>query len=87
MIEFWNVVIAWIAGIITGLAIHSAYLHSKRLGELPPQPWNHEETERERGGESPLKIVKLFLMRRRRKATFISALLHETKIRIFRIDR
>ncbi|MBS7629828.1 hypothetical protein KEJ23_07710 [Candidatus Bathyarchaeota archaeon] len=45
MTEFWNVVIAWIAGIITGLAIHSAYLHSKRRGEIPTLPWNHEERQ------------------------------------------
>lgn len=34
MIEFWNVIIAFIVGLIGGAAIHSAYLHSKSRGEL-----------------------------------------------------
>lgn len=45
MIEFWNVIIAWIAGIIAGLAIHSAYLHSKKRKELGDHPWNHDDEE------------------------------------------
>jgi hypothetical protein len=43
MIEFWNVLVAWLAGLIAGLAIHSAYLHSKKRRELPPFPWDHDE--------------------------------------------
>ena len=45
MIEFWNVVVAAIAGFILGLAVHSAYVHSKRRGEIGPMPWDHSEEE------------------------------------------
>ena len=34
MIEFWNVVIALVAGLIAGAAVHSAWLHSKQRKEL-----------------------------------------------------
>jgi hypothetical protein len=34
MIEFWNVVAAFICGLIAGAAVHSAYLHSKKRKEL-----------------------------------------------------
>ena len=34
MIELWNVVIAFIVGLICGAAIHSAYLHSKKRSEF-----------------------------------------------------
>jgi len=45
MIEFWNVIVAALAGFILGLAVHSAYLHSKKRGELGRMPWNHGEEE------------------------------------------
>jgi len=38
MIEFWNVVIASVAGGIIGAAIHSAWLHSKQRGEFRIRP-------------------------------------------------
>ena len=47
MIEFINVVVAAISGFILGLAVHSAYLHGKKRGELRPMPWDHEEDEKE----------------------------------------
>lgn len=34
MIEFWNVVIAFVVGLIGGAAIHSAWLHSKQRKEF-----------------------------------------------------
>jgi hypothetical protein len=34
MIEFWNVVVALIVGLIGGAAIHSAWLHSKSRKEF-----------------------------------------------------
>ena len=34
MIEFWNVVIGLIVGLIGGAAVHSAWLHSRKRGEL-----------------------------------------------------
>lgn len=34
MIEFWNVVIALVAGLIAGVALHSAWLHSKERKEF-----------------------------------------------------
>ena len=34
MIEFWNVIIAFISGLIAGATIHSAWLHSKKRGEF-----------------------------------------------------
>jgi len=34
LIEFWNVVIAFICGLVAGAAIHSAWLHSKKRGEF-----------------------------------------------------
>ena len=71
MIEFWNVVVAWIAGLVAGLAIHSAYLHSKRRGELQPLPWNHDEEENGRLKLSRLRILAVRLKRRR---AFLSAL-------------
>lgn len=36
MIEFWNTVFAFLAGLVAGLAIHSAFRHSQDRGELPP---------------------------------------------------
>jgi len=45
MMEFWNVVVAAFAGFILGLAVHSAYVHSKKRGELEPMPWDHDEEE------------------------------------------
>ncbi len=46
MIEFLNVIIAALAGFVLGLAVHSAYVHSKKRGELGPMPWDHPD-----GGE------------------------------------
>jgi len=34
MIEFVKVVVAAMAGFILGLAVHSAYLHSRKRGEM-----------------------------------------------------
>jgi hypothetical protein len=34
MIEFFNVLAAFLAGLVFGMALHSAYLHSKKRGEL-----------------------------------------------------
>jgi hypothetical protein len=34
MIEFWNVIAAFISGLVAGMAIHSAYLHSRKRKEL-----------------------------------------------------
>jgi len=34
MIEFWNVILIFVAGLIAGAVIHSAWLHSKSRGEL-----------------------------------------------------
>jgi len=46
MIEFWNVVAAAIVSFILGLIAHSAYLHSKKRGELKRKhPWDHEEVD------------------------------------------
>ena len=50
MIEFWNVVIAVVAGVIVGAAIHSAYVHCKERGDLQPFPWDHDLDD-ERDGE------------------------------------
>ncbi len=47
MIEFWNVVAAAIAGFILGLAVHSAYVHSKKRGELGRMPWDYGEGDEE----------------------------------------
>jgi hypothetical protein len=70
MIEFWNVLVAWLAGLIAGLAIHSAYLHSKRHGEVRPLPWDHdEEIRRLRFGRLRILAVRL-----RGRRAFISAL-------------
>ncbi len=43
MIEFWNVVFAALAAFILGLAVHSAYVHSKKRGELGRMPWDHPD--------------------------------------------
>jgi len=45
--ELWNVLAALVAGLVAGAVLHSAYVHSKRRGELPDHPWDHEED----GGE------------------------------------
>jgi len=34
MIEFLNVVVALVCGLIAGAVLHSAWLHSKKRGEL-----------------------------------------------------
>jgi len=34
VIEFLNVLTALVAGLVAGAALHSAYLHSKKRGEL-----------------------------------------------------
>jgi len=34
MVEFWNVVVAFVCGLIAGMAIHSAWLHSKKRNEI-----------------------------------------------------
>lgn len=47
MIEFLNVLIALIAGLIGGAALHSAYLHSKKRGSIGKMPWNHKEAEKD----------------------------------------
>ena len=40
MIEFWNVIAAFISGLVAGAAIHSAWLHSKNRGEFE-RKWGH----------------------------------------------
>ena len=48
MIEFLNVVTVLLAGLVAGAALHSAYVHSKRRGELPDHSWDHDEEGDER---------------------------------------
>lgn len=48
MVEFWNVLAALVAGLVAGAALHSAYVHSKRRGELPDHSWDHDEEGDER---------------------------------------
>ncbi len=38
MIEFWNVLVALVVGLVGGAALHSAWLHSKEREEFEPKP-------------------------------------------------
>jgi len=47
MIEFVNVVVAAVAGFVLGLAVHSAYLHSRKRGGIGRASWNRGEAGQE----------------------------------------
>ena len=47
VIEFLNVLVALLVGLVAGAVIHSAYVHSKKMGELRSFPWDHEEDDDE----------------------------------------
>lgn len=53
MIEFWNVVVAFIVGLIGGAAIHSAWLHSKKREELEKESGENAEARPDRKHPSP----------------------------------